>query len=293
YLTDKLTDDAIAFLDRRDAAKPFFLYLAYNAPHSPLEAAQRFRARVAHLDSEPKRLYAAMVLALDEGVGRIREELSTRGLDKNTIIVFASDNGPAKSGFRGYLPEWPKEILGARGALSGEKGTFREGGVREPFVVSWPGTIAPGQVRDEPVVTVDLHRTLIRLAGAALPESTVPNDGADLVPLLTGTGTIAERDLFWAGRICKPKKGCVDSGAMRRGLWKLLIENGGKPKLFDLAADPSEKHDLAAANPAILKRMRESYATWKAELPANASGEAGPAEERTMRKSRKKRATQK
>lgn len=288
YLTDKLTDDAVEFLDKRDASKPFFLYLAYNAPHSPLEAAERFRDRVKHLDSEPKRLYAAMVLALDEGVGRIRKELADRGLEKNTIIIFASDNGPAKSGFRGYQPEWPKEILGARAGLSGEKGTFREGGVREPFVISWPGRIASGQVRDEPVVTVDLYRTLLRLAGGTEPSSPVPLDGTDLMPMLTGTGTVAERDLFWAGRICKPKKGCVDSGAMRRGSWKLLIENGGKAKLFDLSRDPSETRNLAAAYPAVHAAMGERYGQWKAGLPANASGDAGSAEEQAPRKGRKK-----
>lgn len=275
YLTDRLTENALSFLDNRDPEKPFFLYLAYNAPHSPLEAAERFKDRVAHLDSEPKRLYAAMVLALDEGVGRVREALAQHGLDKNTIVVFASDNGPAKSDFRGYQPDWPDEILGARGVLSGEKGTFREGGVREPFVVSWPGTIAAGQIRDEPVITVDLYRTLIGLAGGTAPQSAVPFDGSDLMPLLTGKRGLAERDLLWAGRICKAKKGCVDSGALRRGRWKLLIEQGGKPKLFDLNADPSETRNLAAANPALRDAMTESYARWKATLPTNASGTAG------------------
>ncbi len=275
YLTDRLTENAVAFLDKRDPSKPFFLYLAYNAPHSPLEAAERFRDRVAHLDSEPKRLYAAMVLALDEGVGRVREALVRHGLDKKTIVIFASDNGPARSGFRGYQPGWPAEILGARGVLSGEKGTFREGGVREPFVISWPGTIAPGRVLDDPVITVDLYRTLIGLAGGAAPQSPVPFDGTDLMPLLSGTGAIAERDLFWAGRICNPKKGCVDSGALRRGRWKLLIESGGKAKLFDLAADPSEKRNVAGANPAVYDAMNKRYVGWKATLPSNASGEAG------------------
>ena len=288
YLTDKLTDEAVAFLGRRDASKPFFLYLAYNAPHSPLEAADRFRDRVAHLDSEPKRLYAAMLLALDEGVGRVRKELAARGLDKNTIVIFASDNGPAKSDFKGYKPEWPAEILGARGQLSGMKGTFREGGIREPFVISWPGTIAPGQVRDEPVVTVDLYRTLISLAGGRAPASAVPVDGADLSPLLKGAATLGERDLFWAGRACKPGKGCIDSGAVRRGPWKLLIENGGTPRLFDLTRDPGESRDLAAANPDIYSAMRERYAAWRKSLPPNAAGDAGKPEERAAPRKPKK-----
>jgi arylsulfatase A-like enzyme len=275
YLTDRLTENALAFLDKRDPAKPFFLYLAYNAPHSPLEAAERFRNRVAHLDSEPKRLYAAMLLALDEGVGRVREALVRHGLDKNTIVIFASDNGPAKSGFRGYLPNWPAEILGARGVLSGEKGTFREGGIREPFVISWPGTLPPGRVIDDPVATIDIYPTLAGLAGATRPDSAVPFDGRDLMPFLTGEHRIAERDLFWAGRICNAKKGCVDSGALRRGPWKLLIENGGKAKLFDLNADPSEKRNLAANNPAVRDAMGQRYASWKATLPPNASGTAG------------------
>jgi arylsulfatase A-like enzyme len=275
YLTDKLTEEAVNFIGRHDRAKPFFLYLAYNAPHSPLEAAERFRDRVAHLDSEPKRLYAAMLLALDEGVGRVRKELAARGLDQNTIVIFASDNGPAKSGFEGYQPGWPKLTLGATGKLSGAKGTFREGGVREPFLISWPARIAPGQVNDEPVVTVDLYRTLADIAGATIPTSAVPVDGADLAPLMIASQMLPERDLYWAGRACKPGKGCIDSGAVRRGKWKLLIEDGGTPRLFDLSTDPAESRNLAAANPGVYGAMNDRYAAWRAALPPNAAGDAG------------------
>lgn len=280
YLTDRLTGHAVDFIRDQSPAKPFFLYLAYNGPHSPLEAHQRFRARVAHLDSEPKRLYAAMVLAVDEGVGAVRKALSDKGLDRNTMIVFVSDNGPAKSGFRGYQPDWPKIVLGSVGPLSGTKGTYREGGIREPFLVSWPAGVAVNQVRDDAVTTIDLYRTFADLSGAKIPAGTL-TDGTSLAPMLRDPkAAMPERDLMWAGRICRPR-GCVDSGAMRTGKWKLLIEDGGKPQLFDLVADPGERRNLAASNAVRVTDMTARYQAWKARFPDNASGRAGPAGERT------------
>lgn len=280
YLSDKLTDEAIEFIGAQDGSKPFFLYLAYNAPHSPLQAAEKYRARVAHLDSEPARLYAAMVLSVDDGVGRVREQLSRRGFDANTIVLFASDNGPAASDFAGYPEDWPEMVLGSVGPLSGHKRDFREGGIREPFVVSWPGTIPAGRVERTPVMTTDFFATVTRLAGASVPDDGIAPDGMDLLPLLRSGRAAPARDLFWAGRICG-SKGCTDSGALRNGRWKILIENGTAPQLFDLSTDPGESRDLSAARPAMAAAMADRYAAWKAVLPANAAATAKTRRPRT------------
>lgn len=268
YLTDKLTDDAVSFLAAQNSSRPFFLYLAYNAPHSPLEAAERYRSRVAHLDSEPKRLYAAMVLALDDGVGKVAQTLARRGLDRDTVVIFVSDNGPAKGNFRGYQPNWPAEVLGARGALSGTKGTYREGGIRVPFLISWPARIAPGQVRGDAVMLPDLFITILKLARRRSPTSSAV-DGIDLAPIFAGH-ELPSRDLFWAGRQCRKQGGCTYSGAMRRGSWKLLVE-GETIQLFDLAADPAEQTDLSSRAPARLAGMLARYKQWKAGLAQPAS----------------------
>lgn len=274
YLTDRLTGHAVDIINSKPD-KPFFIYLAYNAPHSPLEAHQRFRDRVAHLKTEPQRLYAAMVLAIDDGVGKVRAALRANGMEKNTIVVFASDNGPAKGDFKTYLPEWPKNIvLGSTGKFSGTKGTYREGGIREPFLFAWPASVKAGQVDDDPVMTIDLYRTFAEVAGATVPD-TVLSDGRSILPLVRDKAkTLPERDLYWAGRICKDGT-CKDSGALRNGAWKLLIENGGAPQLFDLSKDEGEKTNLASKEGARLGIMLARYQQWKGSLPENASGTAG------------------
>lgn len=272
YLTDMLASAAEDFI-RSDNRQPFFLYLAFNAPHSPLEAHERYRSQVAHLESEPKRVYGAMVLALDDAVGRVTNVLAERGLAENTLIVFASDNGPAKSDFTGYPASWPKLTLGSTGAFSGTKSTFREGGIRVPFFVRWPSGIPAGSESDQPVSFVDLYPTLAEIAGAKPDEK---SDGISLLPLFRSPqASLPVRDQYWVGRECDGKA-CRDFGAIRRGAWKLLLDKDGSRSLYDLRTDPGEKHDRAASAPTEFSDLSKRFSAWKKQLPANASGVAGP-----------------
>ena len=276
YLTDWLTRGAVSYIDGHSGEKPFFVYLAYNAPHSPVEAAARHREAVAHLPTEPQRFYAAMLLALDEGVGAVRAALDRNGLADNTLVLFISDNGPAGTGFRGYPEEWPElDMLGVPGPFSGHKGTLREGGIRVPFIASWPARIAPGQVNATAVTTVDLFRTFEDILGVAEPAGEL-NDGTSLMPLLTGAAeTLPSRDIIWQKRICNFKDVCRDSAAVRHGVYKLLIEDDGEPQFFDLAQDPGETTDVQAQHPNRFRNMSTRYAAWKAALPTPVSQRAG------------------
>lgn len=270
YLTDWLTRGAVRYIDGHAGEKPYFLYLAYNAPHSPLEAPVRFKDDVAHLPTEPQKFYAAMLLAIDESVGKVRSALERKGQLENTLFLFISDNGPAKSGFRGFPDEWPNHTLGVTGPFRGEKGTLREGGIRVPFVASWPERIPAGQVNSTPVTTVDLYRTFEEIVGQKEPQAALV-DGNSLLPLLTGSAeTLKSRDLIWQKRICRGEK-CVDSAAVRHGVFKLLIEDDGEAQFFKLDDDPGETTDVKDRHPNRFRNMSERYAAWKAALPEPAS----------------------
>lgn len=265
YLTDRLTRHAVDFIDRHHD-RPFFLYAAYNAPHSPLQAKAEHRDRVAHLPSEPERLYGAMLLALDEGVGQITDALRRHGLEDSTLVVFASDNGPARPRFKGYQPEWPQDILlGSPGPLRGHKSSYYEGGIRVPFIVKWPGVVEPGAIIDAPVSTIDLYPTFGSAAGVAPPPS-ARFDGIDLLPLLRGESVPAsERELFWwAGD---------GRGALRRGDWKLVTTRDGDEELYRLDTDPAETDDLADRHPDRLRELREANQNLRATMPPRPSHE--------------------
>lgn len=156
YLTDRLGRQASEFIDRH-ADRPFFLYLGFNAPHSPMEAKKSHQAQVRHLPSEALRFYGAMVLSLDENVGRVLSALERNGIKENTLVVLVSDNGPSYAFNVGWPEDWPKELLGSAGPLSGHKSTLLEGGIRVPFTMTWPSRWPTGQVYGQPVSTLDLY----------------------------------------------------------------------------------------------------------------------------------------
>ncbi|ANU07227.1 sulfatase [Paraurantiacibacter namhicola] len=267
YLTDWLTRGAVSYIDGHRGEKPFFMYLAYNAPHSPIEASARYREQVSHLPTQPMQFYAAMLLAVDDGVGEVRAALERRGMTENTLVFFISDNGPATDGFRGWPEDWPETQLGVTGSLSGHKGELREGGIRVPFVASWPARIPAGQVNAFPVTTVDLYRTFEDMFGLSEPYGELA-DGNSLLPLLTGQANeLPSRDIYWQKRICRKNGKCVDSAAVRHGNFKLLYEDGGEPQFFDLAADPGESADVSAQYANRFRNMTGRYAEWKAALP--------------------------
>lgn len=241
YLTDTFADEANAFIHRhRD--QPWFLYLAFNAPHSPDQATPNYLARFPHL-SEPQKTYAAMVSALDDGVGRVITELARLGLEKNTLVFFLSDNGGRHDGAN-------------NSPLRGYKGHTFEGGVRVPFLASWPGKIPADTVLHQPISALDIFPTALALAGiTGAPAARA--EGVNLIPHLTGQMTkLAPRTLYWR----------VQGGwdfAVRDGDDK-LVKPGWRDEseLFDLRADKSESKNLAHQNTATAARLRALYDEW-------------------------------
>lgn len=236
YMTDYMTDQALAGI-RANRNRPFFMYLAYNAPHTPLQALKSDYDALPQIKDHRLRVYAAMVRALDRGVGKVMAELKAQGLDDNTIVMFSSDNGGAN--YIG-LPDINRPYRGW-------KATFFEGGTKVPFMMRWPGQIAPATRYASPISHFDVYATASAAAGAPLPtDRTI--DGVDVLPFVKGTATgVPHQALFWR------------SGAyrvVREGDWKLQsLDLPRKELLYDLRADPTERNDVAAANPAVVAAL--------------------------------------
>lgn len=265
YLTDRLGRHAVDFVEKHKD-RPFFLYLAFNAVHSPWHAKSADRRRFAHIEDHPLDYYAAMIASVDENIGRVLAKLKDSGLEHDTLVVFTADNGPAMGSPRIVVwpDDWPEQILvGSAGPLSGHKAQFLEGGIREPFLLRWPARLKPGSVYGQPVSTMDLYPTFLAAAGAAVPEGT-RLDGVNLLPHLLGQAQGPPHEiLFW-------KKD--DLGAVRQGDWKLVI-NSWKPErqLFHLADDIGETRDLAAEKPEVADRLHQAWLKWSATLPPRAN----------------------
>lgn len=232
YLADYWTDESLKVI-AANRNRPFFLYLAHWGVHSPLQATRADYEAVGDIGPHRLRVYGAMIRALDRSVGRIMAKLEAEGLADNTLVVISSDNGaPGNIG-----------IDGLNAPFRGGKGTFFEGGIRVPLLVRWPAQVAAGTQIALPAGHVDIMPTLAAAAGATLPKG-VTIDGRNLLPALTGEGAVARADapLFWSSGFYK---------AVRAGDWKLQInEQQGKVWLYNLADDPTERTNLAAANPA-------------------------------------------
>jgi uncharacterized sulfatase len=232
YLADYWTDESLKVIEA-NRNRPFFLYLAHWGVHSPLQATRADYDAVGDIGPHRLRVYAAMIRALDRSVGRIMDKLKAQGLADNTLVVISSDNGAP-----GYIG---LDHLNA--PYRGGKGSFFEGGIRVPMFARWPAKIAAGQRIALPVGQVDLMPTFAAAAAAPLPQG-VAIDGRSLLPALTGKGTPLRSDtpLFWSSGYYK---------AVRAGNWKLQINaKQNKAWLYNLAADPTEKTNLAASQPA-------------------------------------------
>ncbi|HET6883057.1 MAG TPA: sulfatase-like hydrolase/transferase [Pirellulales bacterium] len=236
YLTDAFTREAVGFIDRQQD-KPFFLYVAYNAVHSPLQGANAYVQQFGSIDDVHRRIFAAMLSNLDDGVGAILDKLHAAHLDDDTLLFFLSDNGGPT-----------RELTSSNKPLRGEKGSVYEGGIRVPFLARWPGWLPSGARYDLPVSSTDIFATAAAVAGAA-PKNVSPKngrklDGVNLVPFLSGESTGCPHDaLYWRqGR----------NTAVRVGDWKLLRHGRGQTdgawELYNLVKDVGEEHDLAAAN---------------------------------------------
>ena len=251
-LTQRYTDEALAFIDRHPD-QPFFVYLPYSMPHTPLFASTHYRGK------SRGGTYGDVIEEIDGSVGRIVAGLSERGLSENTLVVFTSDNGP-------WLTML--QMGGSAGLLRMGKGTTFEGGMRVPAVFAWPGRVAPGVVHDLGSA-MDLMPTILSLAGLPAPENT-KLDGLDLSAALTGTGSSPREFMPYY------RQGVLY--AWRQGRWKLhLITEGAygqgdprneldTPELYDLHSDPAERFDVAAANPQVVEKLMAIVAAHKKQL---------------------------
>lgn len=241
YLTNRLTEEAVDFIDRHKA-EPFFLYLAYNAVHAPAEAPDEdiaaMQAKYPGLSKE-RAILMAMLKHLDDGVGAVVKKLKDEGLFEDTILFFLTDNGGAKGMQANNRP------------LRGYKSSLDEGGIRTPFVVSWPKRFEGGRVVDVPVISFDILPTALDATGQEVEEQF---DGKSLLPLLTGTTSSHHDTLFWS-------KGKEDEWAVRQGDWKLHYRRGEK-ELINLEKDPSERQDLQEWNARKVSQLEDAYDSW-------------------------------
>jgi arylsulfatase A-like enzyme len=253
YSTELFTDEAFAFMDRH-ARQPWFLYLAYNAVHTPLELLEKYGARVPASITDPdRRAYLSLLVGLDDAIGRLGAHLQKSSDDRDTLVFFLSDNGGSIE----------KPLLAYNTAvnapLRGGKGQTLEGGIRVPFFVSWPGTLPAGKVYDQPVSALDILPTACAAAGA---DRDGELDGVDLVPHFTGANAAPPHDaLYW--RFGQQK-------AIRQGRWKLVdwldfsTKRTSGWQLYDLETDIGETHDLAAARPEQVTSLSALWNTWNA-----------------------------
>jgi arylsulfatase A-like enzyme len=261
YLTDEITRRAISFVDRH-STEPFFLEVAYNAVHWPFDVPD-LPASARHDPPQPAEAgaprlyqgpnasapatrgnYVRMLERADKGVGQILAALERRGLTRNTLVIFTSDNGG----------EW----LSRNAPLTNRKHTLWEGGIRIPLILRWPGHLPANRSSAQVAITMDLTASILAATGATIPTTYKP-DGLNLLPSLSGRSPAVERQLFW--RIARP----YQQGAVRSGPWKLL-HDGRNFYLFDVLEDPGERHDLTAAHPHLVRKLNAALDEWEKEV---------------------------
>lgn len=250
YLTEALSREAVNFV-KDNADQPFFLYLAYNAPHTPLQATDEYLERFKHITDEKRRTYAAMVNAMDDGVGHVLDQLDASGIAENTMVFFLSDNGGPRNA-----------NASDNGILRGGKSTWYEGGIRVPFAMRWPKKIQSGQVCNVPVISLDIFSTIVANLGRS---ATVKNqlDGIDLIPLVTQPERPApQRTLFW-----KMHDRDLYVARNGNGAFKILTAPNGN-ELYNLDEDISEKRNLLKSNEnkEVYEALAEELEAWKKEM---------------------------
>ena len=250
YATDLITDEAVRFLERQQGDRPFFLYLPYNAPHfgkgydpgkrqvtNIMQAKPEDLARVSYIADPTRRVFAAMVMSLDDGIGRVLTALNRQGLEQDTLVIFMTDHGG------------DPDYGGGNGPLRGEKATLFEGGIRVPCLIRWPGKLKAGTTVDFVGSSLDLFATFCSLAGADVSKFQL--DGIDLLPQLLEGQPRRERELFWQLR---------NEAALRHGEWKYLQTADGRELLFNLGRDLGEADNLAQERPKVLARLKARWA---------------------------------
>ncbi len=274
YLTDRLTDEALRFIEA-SKDRPFFLYLPHYAVHTPLqgkaELIEKYKKK-AGSSGQNNATYAAMIESTDQGVGRIMAKLDELNLTDNTIVFFFSDNG----GVKGITSNEP---------LRGGKGMLYEGGIREPMIVRWPGVVKSGTTCDTPVIGIDLYPTILEMTGAPRPAGKVL-DGVSFVPLLKGGKGLNRQALFWhfPAYLEGKAEGARDAhfrtrpcAAVRAGDWKLIeyFEDGAL-ELYNLKDDLGERKNLAETLPEKTKELHKLMLDWRKNLNAPVPTELNP-----------------
>ncbi len=286
YATDLIADEAVAVIEEHaGGTKPFFLYVAFNAPHTPLQATEPWLTRFASIADKKRRTHVAMIAHMDDAIGRIVAALDRKKLRNNTLIVFSSDNGA-------------NTPVGDNTPFRDQKGSVYEGGVRVPAFAVWPGRLPAGHRVQQPLHMVDWHPTLLRLAGAKLPAG-VTLDGRDLWPVLTDPKAAPLHDDILINA-------APGTGALRRGDWKLVVNGqlrfkGGTPsanfawadllkesklppedadrqqiELFNLADDPAESRNVASAHPELVRELTTRYEAYARQAVPLVGGDSPP-----------------
>jgi arylsulfatase A-like enzyme len=248
YTTDTFAEEAVRFITKKDD-RPYFLYLAFNAIHGPMQALDRYKSRFPNITDPDRKTCAGMLAALDDGVGRVLAAIREQKAEENTLIVFWSDNGgPTAVNTSSNAP------------YRGVKGQVLEGGHRVAFLLQWKGKLPAGAVYEKPVAGFDLHATAIAAAGLK-PLMDRPMDGVDLVPYLTEQNSgVPHETLAW-------RQGGGDSWAFRKGDWKLLKMPGkDSVELYNLKEDVSESSNLADREVDRVKAMQAAYDAWSAQM---------------------------
>lgn len=248
YLTDEFSDEAVRFVERHQK-EPFFLYLAYNAPHTPLQATQEYLDRFPNIVDKKRKTYAAMVSAVDDGVGRLLDRLESLHLDKNTLVYFLSDNGG------------PEKSNGSdNGSLRGGKSSIYEGGYRVPFAMRWKGTVKPG-VYDNPISALDIFATIAALSKSPIKKDR-PLDGVNMIPFITGKNKGLPHEMIYLRKF--DEKGY----SVRYNDLKLVVKKDGVPQLYNLKEDIGEQNNISKQYPEELKKFDVIRKEWDSQLIA-------------------------
>lgn len=264
YMTDRLTNEALKFMDKQSEA-PFFLYLGYNAVHNPWQAEQKYYDKLSGIKDEYMRVQASLIASADENIGILLNHLESKKVIDNTIIVFVSDNGPAKGGpelqtWQEYDPS-VEYVFGQMKTLRGHKVDLYEGGIRTPMILAYTPLLREGKVFKDMISSMDFYPTICEMADVTVPEGT-KLDGTSLVRYLREETKQQPHDmLFW----CRN-----NFGAARMGVWKLHKESE-KVELYNLKEDIGETKDLSATYPHIKSKMLEAWQKWHADMPQSAS----------------------
>jgi arylsulfatase A-like enzyme len=247
YLTDVLSREAVSFIER-NKKQPFFLYLAYNAPHAPLQASEKYLSRFEHIENPKRKTYAAMVSAVDDGVGSILEKLQQLQLTENTIVIFLSDNGGPKNDNGSY-----------NGLLRGGKGSLFEGGIRVPFTIQWPKQIKANTQYQHPVISFDIFATIAANVKGGVPKNSL--DGVNLLPYINGSKQGSPHEyLFW--RQYDQKNYAV---LHQSGLKEFIFKDSAQ-FIYNLKTDIGEQLNIADNEKKFLQILEQRRKIWEASM---------------------------